>query len=199
MERKEEIFDMRVSDIVRKRVFRMAAETFAGEFLISQESPNFLPDLLTKLWLSTPGGGGPDQHTLNQVVTGIMQQITDEKGFNWSTNRGWSDDKPDSETEAGKAIAKLSERNQKLMLFLFVHGNKGNTYSDRWATQKEVRELAGYYDIDYTLLDAQVRVEVAEEKAKKHLPLFKEYLTAVEAGDENAKIPRVWAESYKGQ
>lgn len=196
-QRREEIFDMRVSDIVRKRIFRLAAEKFAGEFEMSDNIPNFFADLLTKLWLSTSGGGGPDQHTLIQVVTGIMQQITDEKGFNWTTYRGWSDDKPDSETESGRAIAKLSERNKKLMLFLFVHGNKGNTYSDRWSSQKEVRQLAEQYNIDYTLLDAQVRVEVAQEKAKKHLPLYKEYLTNVESGNAKAKIPRPYSSNWK--
>ncbi len=197
-ERREELFDIRVSDLVRKRIFRQAAEIFVGEFQMSNNIPNFFSDLLTKLWLSTPGYGGPDKHTVDQVVKPLMRDITDEQnGFNWSSIRSWYDGRPDSESEAGKAIAKLSERNQKLILFLFVHGNKGNTYSDRFSTQKEVLDLAEQYGLNYDLLDAQVRVQVAGEKAKKHLDLFKAYLAEVEAGKKTAKIPRPFAPSYK--
>lgn len=196
MERKEEIFDMRVSDIVRKRVFRMAAEAFVEEAPSSAAFEKYLPDLVTKLWLTS--NNGSDSNTLNLVVRPIMQDITDEpKGFGWGT---WpSHGNEYSQSDAGKAIANLSFRNRMLLLFLFTHGNKGNTYSDRMSSQKEVRELAEYYDINYRLLDAEVRVQVAGEKAKKQIDVFKAYLAAVEAGDENAKIPRVWAESYKGQ
>lgn len=196
MERKEEIFDMRVSDIVRKRVFRMAAEAFVEEAPSSAAFEEYLPDLVTKLWLTS--NNGSDSHTLNLVVQPIMRDITDEpKGFGWGT---WpSHGKEYSQSDAGKAIANLSFRNRMLLLFLFTHGNKGNTYSDRMSSQREVRELAEYYDIDYRLLDAEVRVQVAGEKAKKQIDVFKAYLAAVEAGDEKAKIPRVWAESYKGQ
>lgn len=195
--RREEIFDIRVSDIVRKRVFRHAAEEFARTFLITGEGSDFLPDLLTKLWLSTPGGGGPDAHTQNLVVKPIMRAITDEEdGFDWYGGRSWGSSQTDAETTAGQEIRKLSERNQKLLLFLIVHGNKGNTYFDRWATQKEVRALAEEYDLDYRTLDAQARVEVAGEKAKKHIDLFKAYLADVEAGKSKAKIPRPFEASW---
>lgn len=193
LERKEEIFDIRVSDIVRKRVFRMAAEIFANEFLISNGSPGFLAELLTKLWNSTPASD-TDAHTRRLVVTGLMQDITDEpSGFNW-TGRRWN--KTDHESDSYEAISKLSERNQTLMLFLFVHGNKGNTYSDQSTAQAEVRELAEHYEINYRFLDAEARLEVATEKAKKHLDLFKQYLVSVENG-QDVKVPRPFAATYK--
>ncbi|MEJ7623740.1 MAG: hypothetical protein WKF34_07085 [Pyrinomonadaceae bacterium] len=69
--------------------------------------------------------------------------------------------------------SKLSDQNMKLMLFILVHGEKGHTYYDRWNSQAEVRALAAEYDLDYRLLDAQVRVEVAQDKSKKHVETFK--------------------------
>ncbi len=193
-QRREEIFDMRVSNIVRKQVFRLAAEKFAPEFLISQAGPDrFLVDLLTKLWITS--NNGDDSTTIGSVVTPIMQEITDEpKGFQWSTWSAYRED--DSQSDAGKAIATLSETNQKLLLFLLVHGNKGNTYCDSWRSQKEVKELATFYDINYQLLDAKARLQVAEEKAKKHVESFKLYLAAVETG-QDGMIPRVWSVNWR--
>lgn len=125
MERKEEIFDMRVSDIVRKRVFRMAAEAFVEEAPSSEAFEEYLPDLVTKLWLTS--NNGSDSHTLNLVVQLIMRDITDEPKVSVGAH-GRANGKEYSQSDAGKAIANLSFRNRMLLLFLFTHGNKGNTH-----------------------------------------------------------------------
>lgn len=196
-ERREEIFDIRVSDIVRPRVLRLAAEKFVKDFSFTARSKDFLPQLLTKLWFGS-AGSGTDPNTLARIITPMMRQITGEKdGFDWSTWRQWNDTADDRTTSVGKAIATLSDTNQKILLFLFVHGNKSNCYSDALQSQKAIRELAEDFGLDHKLFDAEARLQVAEEKAKKHVSAFKLYLDGVRAGDAKAKIPRPYAESYK--
>ncbi len=193
-QRREELFDCRVSDIVRKRVFRLAAEKFAGEFLMSQEGPDtFLAELLTKLWLTS--NNDIDANTRGQIVQTMLRDILDDPKLLSDTWRSYK--QSDTATDAYSSIVALSDKHQKLMLFLLVHGNKGNTYSDAWRSQIEVKALAEYYGIDYRLIDAQVRVQVAEEKAKKHLEEFKRYLNIVEAGGEKALIPRPFSSNWK--
>lgn len=51
--------------------------------------------------------------------------------------------------------------------------------------------------LGYKFLMEKIGCEVAQEKAKKHLDLFKAYLAEVEAGKKNARIPRPYAPSYK--
>lgn len=188
-QRKEEIFDIKVADKVRKRVFRTAAEIFALEGECGADIEHILPELLAKLW--TTSGNGADKYTLNQIVVELMRAITDQpKSFSWSTY----DYEQKGEALAG--ISKLSDKNQKMMLFFFVHGNKGHVYFDNYRSQKAVRDLAAEYQIDYRLLDAQSRVEVAEQSAKKYLDEFKRYLMLVEAGGKNALIPRPWSDKW---
>ncbi|MEJ7623739.1 MAG: hypothetical protein WKF34_07080 [Pyrinomonadaceae bacterium] len=81
-QRREELFDIRVSDIVRRRVFRLAAERFAGEFLISQESNGFLPRLVAKLWVISNNGDAA--HTRG-MASRLMGEITDAENGNFAS------------------------------------------------------------------------------------------------------------------
>ncbi len=193
-ERREEIVDCYVSDHVRKRVFRLAAELFSIDFSITKEGPDtFLAELLTKLWLTSTSD--IDSKTRDLVAQSLMRQAMDEPKALQNSWRPYGS--RDSQTSAYDSFSNMSARNQKLALFLFVHGNKGQTYGGNFNSQIEVKALAEYYGIDYRLIDAEERLAWAEEKAKKHIPAFKLYLDAVRAGDEKAKIPRPYAETYK--
>lgn len=192
-QRREELFDCKVADIARLRVFRHAGEIFAKSAQFTDTGTGFVPQLLTKLWLTS--NNGDHNHTLNRVVRTLMCQITDSApdAFGWST---WGSGVPDSKTPAGIELSKLTPINQCLILFFFVHGNKGHTYYDNYQSQKEVRQLADEYGLNYRLIDAQARLQVAEEKAKKHIETFKLYLATVEAGNE-APVPRIYSENWK--
>jgi len=188
LERKEELFDIAVGERVRHRVMRLAADHFAKNAELGPDLDNILPELLAKLWLTATGG--IDGATRGHLVAPIMAAATDsEDGFG---NFGY-----EQPTVADNFRKRLSEAHQYRSLVLFGSGNTGAMYYDGYSSQSGVRKIAEEYGIDYTMLDAQVRVEVAQEKAKKHLKLFKAYLAMVEAGKKNAKIPRPYAPSYK--
>lgn len=185
-ERKEEIFDMRVAELVRWRVFRLAADKFASRVRIDGGGKDLLPRLVAKLWVNS--NNGEASHTRG-LVNSSMSEITDVPQGHFSLSHY------DLEKVA-KQAERLSDNNLKLTLFLLVHGDKGHTYFDSMTSQKTVRALADEYDLNFDLMDAQARVEIAGEKAKKYIDLYKAYLADVEAG-KRSKIPRPWAPSYK--
>lgn len=185
-ERREEIFDMRVAELVRWRVFRLAADKFASRVRIDGGGKDLLPRLVAKLWVNS--NNGEASHTRG-LVNSSMSEITDVPQGHFSLSHY------DLEKVA-KQAERLSDNNLKLTLFLLVHGDKGHTYFDSMTSQKTVRALADEYDLNFDLMDAQARVEIAGEKAKKYIDLYKAYLADVEAG-KRSKIPRPWAPSYK--
>ncbi|CAN5356348.1 hypothetical protein BH10ACI2_BH10ACI2_00410 [soil metagenome] len=193
-ERREEIVDCYVSDAVRKRVFRLAGEKFADTFTVAGEGPDtFIAELLTKLWFTS--NSDIDSNTRSLVVQTLMRDAMDDPKALQDSYRPYGS--ADTQTSGYSTIVAMSDRNQKLMLFLLTHGNKGQTYSGNYRSQLEVRALAEYYGVDYRLLDAEERLKWAEDKAKKHVPAFKLYLDAVRNGDATAKIPRPYADTYK--
>lgn len=185
-ERREELFDVAVGERTRKRVFRSAADKFAEKFAIVEGGTDFLPLLLSKLWVTS--NNGSDAATKNAVVSRIMIQIMDmENDFSFE---GYE--------QEGKAaaFAKLSPANQSKMLFLFVHGNKGHMYYGGAASQKSVRALADEYGIDHQLIDAEERLVQASKKAK---PDFEKYLQDVRDGKRDGAVPRQFTATYKAK
>jgi ParB/RepB/Spo0J family partition protein len=194
-QRREEIFDCRVSDIVRMQVFHIAAQKFADSFEMTGEGPGtFTPELITKIMLTS--NNDIDGSTVARVVIPIMREAMDDASFMHGGAHYRFYGSSDTKTSTYTAIDALSEHKQKMMLFLCVHGNKGQTYNETWRSQIEVEALAEYYGINYRLLDAQARLQIAEEKAKKHVEKFKLYLAAVESGAD-AEVPRIWSENWK--
>src|SRR5690606_34882094 len=60
------------------------------------------------------------------------------------------------------------------VLFLLIHGHKGTIgYANNYTSQSEVRELATEFDVDYFLIDAEVRFELC---TKKHKEIHRIYL-----------------------
>lgn len=185
-ERREELFDIAVGEIVRRRVFRQATEKFAKAFDTVGALDGFLPLVIAKMWTNTSGNDGTTQE---KIVIPILSEILGEKKSNLSFGY--------EQREVAKKIAELSQTTQNHLLFLLANGNTGAMYWESYTSQTPVRELAHQYEVDHRLIDAEARLQVAEEKAKKHLPAFKLYLDAVRSGDEKAKIPRPYAETYR--
>ena len=80
---------------------------------------------------------------------------------------------------------------------MLIHCHKGSIgYSNSYSSQKEVRELAAEFAIDYALIDAEVRFELS---AKKHKPAHETYLAAVRKKDKKAAMPRLFSEKWEAR
>lgn len=183
--RKEELFDIKVGEIVRKRVLHLAGDKFAASFTIDGAGTDFLPQLLAKIW--TTSNNGDDNCTKNQVVKPIMAEAMDAS----------ESDCQFGHYDAHGAYSRLSTyscHNPNLMLFLFVHGNKGGMYYDSYKSQKPIRDLAEEYGIDYQLIDAEIRVECASKKARK---MHEDYLKAIQDNKRDTPVPRQFLNTYK--
>lgn len=197
-QRKEELFDVKVGEAVRKMVLRLAAEQFADTLNITGGGANFTLELLLAFWLRSGMEDSDFRYTFNQVIKPTMESVLDSDELSkLSRYIGLAETALDS--KAGEVLGKLSQRKQHILLFLFVHGMKGAMYYDHWKSQKEILAMAETYSIDYRELDAIARLDVVSDtkSMKKHEDLFKVYLDSVRAGDKEARSPRVYSESWE--
>lgn len=183
--RREEIWNAKVAEAVRIRVFNQAAETFEKKFRITDVGTDFLPQLVHRFWRMTVSG---DSNNLNAVVKYLA---ADWKGE--SNNRNAISIQDGS---SGIEYVKQLERGmQYRLLFLLIHGHKGSIgHGNNYRSQTEVKELAAEFDVDYALIDAEVRLGLC---AKKHTEVHEKYLDAVRTKSEKAKIPRLFFEKWK--
>jgi hypothetical protein len=80
---------------------------------------------------------------------------------------------------------------------VLIHCHKGTIrYSNSYSSQKEVRELATEFDVDYALIDAEVRLCLS---AKKHKPAHETYLGTVRTKGKKAAIPWLFSEKWKAK
>jgi ParB/RepB/Spo0J family partition protein len=183
-ERNEELWDIKVANAVRLKVFSEAGAKFVKASKMSGLGDDFIAETISKFWKASSQGEHAVTKTL--VLEKLLTEL-DPEAAKSARFGAWSDLDVDT-------VANWSEATQKFVLFVFVHGNKGCMQYNRYASQKKVRKLAEQYDLNYKLIDAQVRVDLAP---KKHKPIHQNYLNAVEAGDKNAALPRVYLASYK--
>lgn len=183
--RREEIWNAKVAEVVRVRVFKQAAEQFEKKFNITDMGTDFLPQLVARLWRMTASG---DSNNLNAVVKYLVAD--------WGVQPSKGDGiyMPDSRT-AIETIKTLERGMQFRILFLLIHGHKGTIgYGNSYASQKEVREIAAEFEADYALTDAEVRLEFC---GKKHKPVHEIYLNGVRAKNMDAKVPHLFSEKWK--
>ncbi len=185
-ERKEELIDIKVCEVVRLRVLRLASEKFSSAFSVSGAPIDMVPMMIAKAWTEN---GGTDGTTKENVVKNILSQILSVKANTLSFGY--------EQKHVAAKVAEFSPTIQNHMLFLLTYGNSGAMYYDSYSSQARIKDMAEEYEIDYRLFDAEVRLAFAEEKHKKQVHLYKVYLDAVRAGDANAKIPRPYEPTYK--
>jgi ParB/RepB/Spo0J family partition protein len=179
--RREEIWNAKVAEVVRVRVFKEAAEGFEKRFNITSVGVEFIPQLIAKFWRMTSSG---DSNNLKSVIKTLLAE--------------WLGDNSDfyvSESRSGiEKIKTLKLGIQFRTLFLLIHGHKGtHGYSNGYSSQGEVRQLAKEFKVDYALIDAEVRLELS---AKKHHEAHTAYLEAVQAGKKDVVIPRLFSEKW---
>jgi len=183
--RREEIWNAKVAEAVRVRVFKQAAEAFEKKFSIADVGTDFLPQLVARFWRMTSSG---DSNNLNGVVKPLVAELEGVAGKSDGTSiQGVS-----SSTEYFK---KMKRGDQFRTLFLLIHCHKGMVgHSNTYTSQNDVKELASEFKVDYDLIDAEVRLEFS---SKKHNEVHRAYLDAVRGKNGDAKVPCLFSEKWK--
>ena len=183
--RREEIWNAKVAEAVRVRVFKLAAEKFEKKFRITDVGTDLVPQLTSRFWRMTASG---DNNNLNGVVKRLIGEWESEA----DTKRGID---LSSTWNLVEVFKKLDRGFQFRIIFLLIHCHKGAIgYGNNYASQKEVKELAVEFGVDYPLIDAEVRLEFS---AKKHNDVHKAYLDAITEKQKDAKVPRLFSEKWK--
>lgn len=177
--RKQEIFDVRVGEAVRRNVLKDAASCFDAENTIFNraDADKYQLLLLKRLWHL--------QLSFNDHTAGIIAEILGLSKNGNNLNKWTAADKLQD-------LEKLSPeiRSQLLFLLLVAHEDElSPENSGSWRSQNKILSLADEFGVDYRLLDAAERVAQA---SAKHKDAAREHLAKVEAGDANAQKPVFW-------
>jgi ParB family chromosome partitioning protein len=165
-ERKQELFDLRVDDVVRRRVMAEAMQTFSYPL---------------------------DRAQLNAVAKEFFRRITSYDQRTIFAVLGKEEKEGNSirvsESKMLAEIEKLDDQQlaQFLMLCTFAHFG-ANQYMNKRVDQSEVEKLSKARGVNLKLIDAQVRFELAPKKYKAG---HQQYLEKVTAG-RSAKKPVVY-------
>jgi ParB family chromosome partitioning protein len=166
-ERKQELFDMRVDEAVRLRVFGEAVKTYTYPL---------------------------DREQMNTVASQFFRRITSEDQRTILTVLEWPEDKINSlrynESKMLAEIEKMEDDQlaQFMMLCTFAHFG-ANQYMNKKQDQSPVEKLSKARGVNIKLIDAEVRLERAP---KKHKAAHETYLEKVRAGSKNPKKPLIY-------
>lgn len=166
-ERRQELFEIRVDEIVRKRVFGEALKTFAWSL-----ERAYLNEAVKEFYRRIPSS---DQQTICEV-------------FGWSEKEKLRFD----DEAVLKELARLDDNQlaQFLMLCSFAHYG-ANRDQNRRVDQSAVLQLSKERNVNHVLIDAEVRAELCP---KKYKDAHDAYLEAVRAG-KKADKPVVYEQS----
>lgn len=185
--RREEIWNARVAEAVRIRIFKAAAEKFAKKFRISETHADFLAQMIARFWRMTSSG---DANNLQGIIKPLIME--------------WEPVSSEHSGVYSYDIKTAIEQHRKLdrslnyrILFLLTHCYKGTVgYNNGYSSQSDVRQLAAEFEIDYDLFDAEVRLELC---GKKYHDVHSAYYDAVREKLPEAKVPRLYSDSWAGR
>lgn len=171
--RKQELFDIKVDEIVRKRVF--------AEGLKAVTLPL-------------------DRSTFDWIALGYFRRIPSFDQKTIIEVFGFTEDEAQTlrmrEDGALDALAKLDDlRLMQFMVLCSVAHFGANQYGNHRVSQQPVADFADESGVNVKLIDAEVRHELC---AKKHKADHKAYLDAVAAGRE-AELPTVYERPQQEQ
>ncbi len=166
-ERKQELFELKVDEVVRKRVMAEALKTFAWPI-----DRAHLNEAVKEFYRRIPSS---DQQTIREV-------------FGWGEKEKLRFD----DEAVLRELAGLDENQlaQFLMLCSFAHYG-ANRDQNRRVDQSAVTKLSREREVNHALIDAEVRAELCP---KKYKDAHNAYLEAVRAG-KKAKKPVVYERS----
>ena len=162
----ERKFNEEVKEKVREKVFRASIEYF-DDVRAFWAIADLVERLLVEMWNSTG---------------------YDTRKFVASIIKDWKDLPKDlfNREEIETFIAGLDKRKRSQLIFLLTFRNEGYLFG---ASQDGVKKLAtSYTDLNYALVDAEIRLELAPEEFK---PAALGYLEQIKAGVP-AEIPHFW-------
>lgn len=178
-QRKEEIWNIKVREAVRRTVLSQAAIAFSQTFSASGKKVDLLPGLVARMWDLCEGD------TLLKLVKPLIAEmmVGDRDVYSHELTE-----------RTANVRDKFTGIEQAQVLFLLIHGAESSMYdSYRYRAQGYVQDLADEFGINYRLIDAKQRVDMSP---KKHLKAHAAYLEAVGGGDSKVKIPLLYAEKY---
>jgi ParB family chromosome partitioning protein len=135
--RREEIWDSKIAEIVRRRVLADASKIFTPQFAIHAPFEGFLQELVARFKDQSSFGG--------QIVDSLCELagIKDRR-----------------RTEDEKELAQI-------LFFYIHCSKGEIGYGNYWRSQKDVKKIAQDYGINYRLIDAETRVAESSKKALK--------------------------------
>lgn len=178
--RKEEIIDVNVGEIVRRKVLAEAAKKFDAENTIfnhPDKADDFLYQLINTLWkfqchFST------DNRDIIIKALGLKK-----------IGKSYTDEEP---------CQNLTPVEVSRLFWLILHAPLAKLYENGdWRSQDKVKQIAEDFGVDYQMIDAVERLKYAQDKHEKHTKEYHDYLVKLENGDRKAKIPRVYSPDYK--
>jgi len=160
--RKQELFDIKVDEVVRKRVMAEALKTWSWPL-----DRTHLDEAVKEFFRRIPS---EHQRTIYEVF-GWEKEATAKLRFD--------------DASALRKLAALGDDDlaRFLMLCSFAHYG-ANQYGNSRVDQKPVVRLSEDRGVNHTLIDAQVRAELSP---KKYKPAHDAYLEAVQNGDAARK------------
>lgn len=170
--RKQEIFDIKVAEAVRRKVFRLLYEAIE----VKENSLPFNRKYIE--WIAAKQWKGLEGHQ-KELILKLLSEVFDN-----ATNFPY---------EFEKVLKRFEQFGTKVLMRFMVlcsviHYGE-NRYMNTFKSQDEVIQLAEDHNLDYVLLDAQERVE---QVAKKHKWDADRYLIEIENGNTKAVKPEVW-------
>jgi ParB family chromosome partitioning protein len=170
LERKQEIFDIKVADKVRERVFDEAYRSFGPKL-----PRPWLERVATTFFRRIPNN---DATVINRVLgrTGQKNELSTYS---------------DESTNLAKLIAIMNDREFAGFLALCSFAHFGSNFGGHhMVNQRDVITLAEERSIDYALIDAEVRLELSP---KKHIKAHEEYLVTAKKGLKTINPPQIFA------
>lgn len=171
--RKQEIFDIKVAEETRRRVFPEVLKDFDASLSLKDRQSAALA-FLDRI---------PSDHV--KVIYQVMR---------WE----YKDALTSPDKRAKKVMALIEALDETdlarfMMLMSFIHLGTGpyfkaDHYADNLIKQDDVEALATAHGVNYGLIDAQIRLELS---SKKYRIAHERYLEAIQAG-QSAEKPKVY-------
>lgn len=158
---KEEDFQVKVGETVRREVLQQITKKLTGEEFVFSH-PQIFAALTSRLWSAQ-----------TDSETDIIHKILDEMTMRTL---------PEFQTVKQQADE----------LFMLIYAGKCQM-TNAFVSQKEIRELAKDFGVDYQMIDAVKRLELAPDDHKK---TFYNYLRKIEENERDTPIPQVWSEEW---
>lgn len=166
--RKQELFDIKVDEIVRKRVLGEAVKTFTWPL-----ERKYLDAIAKEFFRRIPSG---DQHTILEAL-GIGEKEADKLRFD--------------EEGILRKLEHFDENKLAQFLVLCSVAHFGANSSNRQVDQSAIVGLSQERKVNHTLIDAEVRLELC---AKRYKEAHQTYLESVKHGQPMPK-PVVYEQS----